>query len=253
MTARVEHVEGHTFHGRKGAVSNAFRYSLDYVLLDAEAPVRGPRLFRRNRPGPVSLHDSDHGGPAGEGRGPAWVRAVLRAHGIAQPERILLLAQPRVLGHVFNPVSFWLCQDGTGALRAVIAEVTNTFRERHSYLCHKPDGAPIGPRDRLRASKIFYVSPFQPIAGGYEFRFDIRDDRVGIWIDYSSGGGGLIATLTGRRAPLTDRGILRMAWRRPLGSRRVLGLIYWQALRLWWKSAVYRVRPEPPSREVSGG
>jgi DUF1365 family protein len=138
-----------------------------------------------------------------------------------------------------------------GDLRVVIAEVSNTFGDRHSYLCHRDDLAPITRSDILSAEKIFHVSPFQSVEGGYTFRFDIRDDRVGIWIDYSSGNEGLHATLTGRRKPLTSASILKACLRRPLGSRRVLGLIHWQALKLWWKGAVYRARPEPPTRDIS--
>ena len=77
MTAGVEHIDGLTFHGRKGALDNAFRYSVDYVLLDAEADVTTPFLFARNKGGLVSLHDDDHGGPAIAGRGASWVREVL--------------------------------------------------------------------------------------------------------------------------------------------------------------------------------
>lgn len=253
MTARVDHIDGVTYHGRKGEISNAFRYTIDYVLLDAEAEVRSPSLFSRNRRNLTALDDADHGGVPKSGSGAAWVRNVLEAHQIVGVARIELLAQPKVLGHVFNPVSFWLCRDGEGALIAVISEVTNTFGDRHSYLCYHPDQRPILPSDRLMAQKIFHVSPFQPVEGGYEFRFDISDERIGIWIDYSRGKGGLIATLTGARAPLTNRAILRSALRRPFGARRVWALIHWQALKLWAKKAIYRPRPEPPREEISRG
>ena len=247
----VDHIAGQTFHGRKGAVENAFRYSIDYVLCDAEAALRTPWLFGRNRAGLTSLQDSDHGGAPGKGIGAAWVRRVLDEHGIDGIARIELLAQPRVLGHVFNPVSFWLCRDSKAALIAVIAEVTNTYGDRHSYLCHHGDLRPIDPSDQLQATKIFHVSPFQKIEGGYSFRFDINDDRVGVWIDYSAGNGGLIATLTGKRRPLSNAGIVRAMLRRSLGARRVLALIHWQALKLWWKGATFRSRPEPPQEEIT--
>ncbi|MHA7874995.1 DUF1365 domain-containing protein [Roseivivax sp.] len=251
--SRVDHIAGQTWHGRKGAVKNAFRYGVDYLCLDAEAEVTAPRLFSRNRANVLSLRDSDHGGPPGQGRGAAWAREVLAAHQIRAEGRLLLLAQPRVLGHVFNPVSFWLAHDAEDRLIAVIAEVTNTFGDRHSYLAHRPDMAEIAPEDRLAATKIFHVSPFQPISGGYTFRFDIRPERLGIWIDFSAGGGeeGVIATLTGARRPLSTGSALRALLRRPFGSRRVLALIHWQALKLWWKGARYRARPEPPVEEVS--
>ncbi len=184
-------------------------------------------------------------------KGAAWVRDVLAAHALPGTERILLLAQPRVLGHVFNPVSFWLCHDTAGDLCTVIAEVTNTFGDRHSYLCHRDDHGPIGREDTLHATKIMHVSPFQPTTGAYQFRFDIRENRIGIWIDYTTGNGGVLATLVGPRRPLTNGAILRAALRRPFGSRRVLALIHWQALKLFLKCAGYRNRPEPPVEEVT--
>ncbi|MEM0947853.1 MAG: DUF1365 domain-containing protein [Pseudomonadota bacterium] len=253
MTGGLDHIRGETFHGRRGTLENAFRYGVDYLCIDPEAKLETPALFSRNRANLTALHDADHGGAPGQGRGIAWVRDVLEAQGIAHVAtgRILLLAQPRVLGHVFNPVSFWLIYDRDGVLRIVIPEVTNTYGDRHSYLCHHDDLRPITREDTLEAAKIFHVSPFQTVDGGYRFRFDIRDDRIGIWIDFRTQGGGLYATLTGPRVPLTNRSILSACLRRPLGSRRVLGLIHWQALKLWWKGARFHTRPVPPVDEVS--
>ena len=251
MTARVDHIIGQTYHGRKGKVENAFRYSVDYVILDAEAEVTTPSLFARNGRGVTSLHDADHGGPPKQGRGAAWVRDVLVQYQIQGVEKVELLTQPRVFGHVFNPVSFWLCRRDDGALIAVISEVTNTYGDRHSYLCHHPDLAEITRSDQMHATKLMHVSPFQPVEGDYTFRFDITNSRIGVWIDYGRATGGLIATLTGKREPLSNAGILRSLLRRPFGARRVLALIHWQALKLWMKGALFRRRPTPPSDEVS--
>ncbi|UTH44558.1 DUF1365 domain-containing protein [Loktanella salsilacus] len=248
---QIDHIAGHTFHSRKGAVKNAFRYSIDYVICDAEADVSGPSLFGRNAGGVMSLHDSDHGGVMKAGIGAAWVRAVLAANEIELTGRIDLLAQPRVLGHVFNPVSFWLIHDDAGVLRCVIAEVGNTFGDRHSYLCRSANLAPITKGVPLAADKIFHVSPFQPIEGGYVFHFDITPEAVDVRIDYTRGAGGLIATLSGARKPLTNAGILRAILRRPFGSRRVLALIHWQAIKLWWKGATFRPWTKPPTDDIT--
>ncbi|GFE66322.1 DUF1365 domain-containing protein [Litoreibacter roseus] len=248
----IYHIEGRTYHGRKGEIENAFTYGVDYVLLDPDADVKGPVLFSRNGRNLTSLHDSDHGGTPRSGRGTSWVRDVLSAHGLDEMVvKIDLLAQPRMLGHVFNPVSFWLCYDVETNLRAVIPEVTNTFGDRHSYLCAHDDLRVITAEETLTARKIFHVSPFQAVEGDYTFRFDISESRIGIWIDYKSGPDGVLATLTGKRKPLTNRSILRACLRRPLGSRRVLGLIHWQALKLWWKGAKYNARPTPPAEDIS--
>ncbi len=251
MTPGIDHIAGRTFHGRSGALENRFSYGVDYLLIDAEKPQPAPWLFSRNRANLLSLHDADHGGEPGKGQGAPWVRAVLGAAGAPPPARLALLAQPRVLGHVFNPVSFWLCHDAAGLLICVVAEVSNTFGDRHSYLCHHDDWGPIRAEDTLNARKIFHVSPFQPVAGDYQFRFDIGADRIAIRIQYGHAGGGLVATLTGPRKPATARGLLGAMLRRPLGSRRVLALIHWQALKLWWKGAEYRPRPQPPAHDVS--
>jgi DUF1365 family protein len=247
----IDLISGHTFHGRKGAVKNGFRYSVDYVLFDAETDPRGPSLFSRTGGRLASVLDRDHGGAPKAGRGPVWAREVFQQHGICFKGPLLLLTQMRLLGYVFNPVSFWLAYDGD-ALKAVIAEVSNTFGDRHSYICAKSDGSAIAPTDRIEARKLFHVSPFQPIEGGYSFRFDITEERVGIWIDLNHGEGGVIATLTGPRVPLTNMGILRSLLRRPLGARRVMALIHWQALKLFVKGARYRSRPVPPREDVSG-
>jgi uncharacterized protein len=248
MTA-VQHLAGETFHARRGGVENAFRYRVDYVLLDMESD-EGPGLFARNAGGLVSLWDSDHGGAPKLGHGVTWVRGVLAAHALPGGDSVRLLAQPRVLGHVFNPVSFWLCSDSS-ELRVVIAEVSNTYGDRHCYLCHREDLGVIRAEDHIAARKIFHVSPFQPVEGGYEFRFDVTAERIGIFIDYTAGKGGLVATLVGKLEPLTNAGIVATCLRRPFGSRRVLALIHWQALKLWWKGARFHSRPVPPVDKVS--
>ena len=246
-------IKAQTWHKRLGGPENSFRYDVDYVLVDADQEDSGPFLFSLNRANVFALHDRDHGGLRDQGHGVSWVRQVLSAHQLRLPSgsRIMLLAQPRIFGTKFTPVSFWLVVDQAEQLIAVIAEVNNTFGDRHSYLCHKPGLAPITADDELVAEKIFHVSPFQPVDGEYRFRFDMRNDRVAIRIDYRHAEGGLLATLAGDRTPLTSAAIASAALRRPLGALRVSALIHYQAVKLWWQRARFRSRPEPPSQEVS--
>jgi len=248
MTHWPEHIAATTCHARRGGPDNAFRYGVDYVLIDPEAR-QGPRLFSRNRFNLASVQDRNHGGAPGSGRGVAWAREVLVERGLPTA-RILLLAQPSCLGYVFNPVSFWLAMDGDG-LCAVIAEVTNTNGDRHSYFCAKPDLSPIAPRDRITVQKLMHVSPFQDVAGDYVFNFHVTPEKIAIRIDFRNAGHGLIATLSGLRKPLTNRAILYALIRRPAGALRVMALIHWQALRLKLSGAPFRARPTPPEQEVS--
>jgi hypothetical protein len=249
MSHWPEHLAATTTHARAGSIANAFRYAVDYVLIDPESAA-GPALFSRNRANLLAVHDRDHGGTRGAGQGVAWARAVLAARGL-RDMRIGLLTQPRMAGFRFNPVSFWLAFQGE-ALLAVIAEVNNTFGDRHSYFCALPGLAPITADAEITAEKLLHVSPFQDVAGGYRFRFAIDARHVSIRIAHESHGEGVVATLTGHRRPLTNRAILGAALRRPFGPGRTVALIYWQALILWLKGARYRRRPAPPTQEISG-
>lgn len=246
------HMAGETTHARRGGPRNAFRYGVDYVLLDPERDEPAPALFGRNRFNMLAVHDRDHGGQRDAGEGAAWARRILSERGLelGPDARMLLLTQPRFLGYWFNPVSFWLAMEGE-ALRAVIAEVNNPFGDRHSYFCANPDFAPITASDILQAEKVFHVSPFQRIAGQYQFRFDVGAQRIAISITLLDGQNGLVATLRGPLAPLTAGGILRASLRRPAGALRTIALIYWQALKLKLKGARYRTRPAPPKEEVT--
>ncbi len=245
----AEHVAARTWHGRHGRVRHAFDYRIDLVLIDPEAADPLPGLAR-NRWGMASVHDRDHGGPRGKGEGAPWARRVLAEHGLPDTVTLRLLTQPRWFGFVFNPVSFWLAFRDD-ALVAAIAEVNNTYGDRHCYFCARTDLAPIGPGDVVTATKVFHVSPFQDVAGSYAFSFDVRDDVLAIRIGYRNAGEGLVATITGPRIPLTASRTVRSVLRFPLAGVRTLALIHWQAIRLALKGVPFRPRPAPPAEEMT--
>lgn len=249
MSFAPEYVAGTTTHARRGAIQNRFSYNVDFVLIDPEANETGPRLFSRNARNLAAVHDIDHGGLLGQGRGAAWARQIFASYGIIAPS-LRLLTQPRFVGFTFNPVSFWLAMKD-GALVGVISEVSTPFGDRHSYISHLPDLGPITKTDRLSATKLLHVSPFQDVAGDYAFRFDVTPAQITIQILHTNAAEGVFAALEGPRTPLTNRAIIRAALRRPFGGLRTLALIYWQALKLRLKGAKYRNRPTPPKTEVS--
>ena len=240
-----EIVSAHTTHARRGGPANAFRYGVDYVLIDPLTDT-GPGLFSRNRFNLTAVHDRDHGGSQLQGH--VWALGILNTRGLTDCH-LLLLTQPRCLGYVFNPVSFWLafCDND---LCAVIAEVNNTYGDRHSYVCANPGFVPIRPDQQIVATKLMHVSPFQDVAGSYAFKFDIRPDKIAIRINFRNRDMGLIATLHGHRSPLTNRSIVSALLRRPFGAARVSMLIHWQALKLKLKGATFQRRPTPPEHEV---
>ncbi|MCC0065249.1 MAG: DUF1365 domain-containing protein [Defluviimonas sp.] len=238
-------------HARRGALRHSFRTHADHVMLAPEH-ARTPRLMGHNRFGLIAVHDTDHGGARGAGVGAPWAWAQLAAAGIVRrPGLVLaLLTQPRFLGYWFNPVSFWMLIEGDDLI-AVIAEVNNTFGQRHSYLLAQPDLAPITAGTRLTARKVFHVSPFQEVAGEYHFSFALHPDRIAIRIAHDDGARGIDTAMTGPLTPLTNGAILAGIIRRPGGALRVIAEIYWHALRLKLKGAHYRRKPVPPDQEIS--
>ncbi|GAA3852939.1 DUF1365 domain-containing protein [Celeribacter arenosi] len=248
MTHWPQHIAGHTVHGRRGGPRNSFRYGVDCVLIDPDA-TEGPRLFSRNGFNLASVHDRDHGGPLTQGIGATWARAAFAQAGLGDL-RLELLTQPRFLGYAFNPVSFWFGWRGADLI-AVIAEVSTPFGDRHSYLCFNPDHAPIRKDHRITARKHLHVSPFQDVAGLYHFNFDIDAQKIAIRIFHENGAKGVIATLHGKRARLTNRAILLATLRRPFGPMRTIALIHWQALKLKLKGARWRRQPTPPTHELT--
>ena len=64
-----------------------------------------------------------------------------------------MLTQLRVLGYVFNPVSFYWCYAADGSLACMVAELNNTFGERLPELLH-------GPALEYEHDKRLHVSPF---------------------------------------------------------------------------------------------
>ena len=251
LAGKVLHMPSDVTHARRGAIAHAFRYRVDYLLFAPET-MAPPALMSRNRFNLMAYFDSDHGGARGAGQGAAWAWARLAEAGFAPaPGRVLaLLTQPRFLGYWFSPVSFWMLIEGDKTL-AAIAEVNNTFGQRHSYMCALPGQAPLTAGDEIAAEKLFHVSPFQDVSGRYLFRFAVQTDRIAIRIGQFDGAEGLRAAMTGPLRPLTNRALIAAALRRPGGALRVVALIYWHALRLKLKGAAYHPLPSPPDQEIS--
>ncbi len=256
MTGPAAHaiVDATVVHRRLRPRVNAFRYRVAYLCLDLAAlDQAGGRWLKLDRPGLVSFRRADHGGRDGSDL-EAWLRRILADHGLAEvcDGGVTLMTMPRMLGYVFNPVSFWFCRDRAGALRTVLCEVNNTFGESHCYLVHHDDRRPIRPDDWLDGQKVFHVSPFLPVEGAYRFRFRLDDGRAHVDVNYHDAGGLMLATsVAGRREALADRTVLRRFLGNPAMTLAVIFRIHWQALQLWRKRAKFYRKPLPPPQPVT--
>ena len=244
---------GDVLHRRLAPALHAFRHGVFFLRLRIDgSPPAFPALCSRNRWNLCGFYDADHGPRDGSPLEP-WIRDLLARHGLACADgAIWLQSFPRVLGYVFNPVSFWLCHDRSGALRAVLAEVSNTFGEHHNYLVAHVDGRPISAGDWLTARKVFHVSPFFPVTGEYRFRFADHAGRCAFRIDYDDGQGHQLTTsISGVAHPATTGALLRAFFRYPWMTLGVMLRIHYHALRLWLKRVPFFSKPPAPAEDTT--
>jgi DUF1365 family protein len=246
---------GEITHRRTRPAANAFTYRgfclrLPLSRLD-ELAARG---IARNARGLVSFDDRDHGPRDGSPLLP-WVRRLLEREGVAADGEVVLHTFPRMLGYVFNPVSFWVAYDRDARVRAVLAQVRNTFGESHDYLVAHPDGRPIARGERLTARKVFHVSPFCRVEGRYAFRFHFGPQRGLARIDYLDGDDDprpLLETWIGGTAEPLDRAAVRaLLWRYPGFTLGVVLRIHWQAAKLALKRVPFFSKPAPPDATLT--
>lgn len=260
-------------HRRFSPKAYAFAHRVFMVAVDLDewaALGRALRCLAVDARGLYALRDDDflptseplhHAGEEPPGPPPgtrlkARVLARLAAHGVTLPAetRVTLVTMPRTAGHLFNPVSFFFVADADGRPVAALAEVTNTFREVKNY--------PMGPeclvRDgsgeqcfRLRTPKRFYVSPFSPPDGEFEFVLHPPGDRLRLRVDHHAQGvRTLTAPVSGVRRPLTDA---RLMWETlvcPCVTLKTLALIHLHAGILWLKRLPWWRKSDLPDAQT---
>ena len=248
-------------HRRFRPAKNAFGYGVFTLSIPMRTRAANKALLTTHGLGDqqfrlFSFFDQDHG--IGGSNSLEWIEQILADQKVQNVDgEIWLQTFPRVLGYVFNPVSFWICTRADGRVQAVVAEVNNTFGERHCYLLQQDSGEPLKSGETLVSSKVFHVSPFCAVRGEYHFRFlfpqDSSTGRNSVCrIELHEDGAPLINTsISGLAQPLT-RGALYLAFLRyPLMSLGVVGRIHWQALKLWLKGVPFHSKPQPPAIEVT--
>lgn len=227
-------------HKRLSPRENSFNYEVFYLCFDiAKLDEMSSKLFSVNRFNLFSFYEKDHGLKDGSSV-KDWANGLFSSHNIQNIDRIFLHTHPRILGYVFNPVSFWLALDKNEKIVAVIAQVNNTFKQHHCYLIYNRDGAPIDENQWFEADKEFYVSPFYPVEGHYKFRFIFNQKNIAIWIDYFINKKTLLTSLASKKRTNFNDINLAMAFISiPFMTLKVIALIHWQALKIFAKKIKY--------------
>lgn len=226
------------FHARHAPLRNAFAYRTYQWLVDVDELPRPTGWLRLL----AGFHARDHLDDPGRTIR-ARVDDFLHAHGVdLGGGQVLMLAHARVLGYVFNPLSVFWCHRADGTLACVIAEVHNTYGQRHAYLVHTDD------RGRARTEKELYVSPYHPVDGWYQMSLPRPGPRLALGVTlHRPNGHRFVATVQGRGVPATLPALLRASARHPWSTVMVSALIRWQGIKLYARG----LRPVPRPASIA--
>jgi uncharacterized protein len=234
-------------HRRVSPKKHDFSYRLFMVLVDLgeiDEVFRVPFVCSTRRFSLVQFRRSDYFGDPSRPLDKCIRELVQERLGVEVRGPIQLLTHLRYFGISFNPVSFYYCFEEDGeTLQAIVAEVSNTpWREKHCYVvpCKR------GQRNHQHeCAKEFHVSPFMQMNMTYRWHLTNPSDRLTAHIEnHDSTGRVFDATLQLQRRPLTTSSLVRTIFRFPWMTMQVFLLIYWQALRLWWKKIPFVPHPK---------
>jgi hypothetical protein len=212
-------------------------------------------LFGVNKKRPVSFMNADHG-ERNDSDLRVWLKQTLQRSGHEMPDgQIWLQCFPRIFGYVFNPVSFWFMHDQQGQLRILLAEVNNTFGQKHQYVLSAPQGGVLRADHSLVCQKVFHVSPFCPVQGQYKFAIQqtSKGEKISInYFDDINFEQALVLTaVTTQFQTFTTGKLLRRLMRMPLMTFGVMLRIHWQAFKLWRQGAKFHSTPPLPKHAVT--
>ncbi|MFG2490202.1 DUF1365 domain-containing protein [Streptomyces caniferus] len=221
-------------HARSAPVRHSLRHRTYLWLVDLDRPPRLPLALR-----PLARFDPrDHfAGTAPTLR--AGLERFLTSRGVRlDGGRVLMLANARVLGHVFNPLTLYWCHDRSGAPVCVVAEVHNTYGERHCYLLHTDE------QGRAEVAKDFYVSPFFPVDGAYRMSLPEPAGRLDLTVQlWRQDTRPFTATVRGTRRPATARHLLATVLRHPWSTAAVTAGIRRHGIALFLRGLPVQPRP----------
>lgn len=246
-------------HQRLRPVKHRFVYPVFMLKLDIDAlsqpskDLPNSAIFGINCWRPISIHTKDYG-PRDGSNLKVWIQSILNRHQVPEIEKIELLSFPRVFGYASNPISIWYCYDKQSQLRAVLAEVNNTFGEHHFYLLQAAEHGVIDTNTELVSTKMMHVSPFCEVKGHYQFKFAETSNKLKVHIDYHDDQATLLQTaIIGKTQQLTSGNLIKALCKQPLLTFGVFYRIHWHALILWLKKVPFHRQVHFTNQQVSTG
>lgn len=247
----IELLRAQVGHARLWPKKNAFKYRVFYTKIPVTNTYlsKTPVLFSLNKWNIFCIYTKDHGAKLKETGWYTYITGELDKAKIPYTKHysMTLITHPRIFGYAFNPISFWLVADEKHNLKAVMCEVTSTFKQTHNYLLAKQDNSPILPSDTILADKKLYVSPYNKTEGHYGFNFTYTQDHFKAVINYFDANGQHILNtyVGGSPESLSSGKILKSLVLYPAMAVTIVMRIHWQAVRLYFKRVKHTMKTRP--------
>lgn len=244
---------GETYHKRFFPKIHELRYQIFQILIDLEGELFGLKYFSKNRFNLFSFYDKDHGPVQGDNKQilSNRIRIFLDNNNIENHDcKIYLMAMPRVLGFVFNPISIYFVEDSLGEIRAILYEVNNTFGDRHTYIIKTKENMIMH-----EAQKRLHVSPFMDTKGmEYSFKLHLPDEKFQLSINLNKVENWektkyLFANFKANALKFDDNELLKLFFKLPFMTLKVVFGIHWEALKIIFKGIF--LKPKPPTPKSS--
>lgn len=242
--------EGRVRHTRISPVRHRFRYRMFMMYLDlAELPgVFEKRwLWSTRRSAVARFRRSDHLGPADQSLDQSVRDLVESETGRRPAGPIRLLTNLSYFGYCFNPVSFYYCFDATGErLETIVSEVNNTpWGERDTYVLPAEQSNGGSRALRFQPKKSMHVSPFMPMDVDYDWSFTTPLEHMKVYMaNYKDGDRFFDVSMSLQRREIGAASLARVLMVFPFMTVKVIGAIYWQALKLWLKRCPLYIHPD---------
>ena len=236
--------EGKVFHHRMKPKKHKFNYSVFYTYINLKILKRKSiyKLLSFNKFNLFSIYENDHGINSCENL-EIWIRDLLISNGIKNKIKdIYLLSYPRILGYVFNPLSIYTCLDHSDKIIAQIYEVHNTFKQRYFYIVKSSFEK---ANHDLIYKKKFHVSPFMSMNGSYKFKSYLKNNLLNVNVEYFSKTESFIAYFTGVEKKLSDLILLKLFFKIPFMTLKIIVGIHAEAIILYFKGLKYFKCPKP--------
>tara|TARA_Y100000768_G_scaffold90385_1_gene65098 strand:- start:7646 stop:8386 length:741 start_codon:yes stop_codon:yes gene_type:complete len=246
----MKFIKANVFHRRNLPKVNKFLYKCNYVSIKLPAEDINTKFFSLNKLNILSVNEKDYANGSPDLF--KWCSELIEKKYKNKIDSLELITMPKILGYAFNPVSFIFCYSKNNLI-CTILKVNNTFSEDHYYINYAAK-LNEGHEQNYDIEKLFHVSPFLPREGYYKIKYRNDNDCINFNIDYYNGNNDKILEtyITGKKITIENNFmIFANVFNSAYLVTRVIYLIHFQAVKLFFKKAKFYKKPKQNINKIT--